>query len=951
MVGLFVLLSSFASIWTERMWFKSVSYGSVFSTLLWTRVGLFLVFGALMAATVAVCIIVAHRTRPLLWPGLPGTAEDGLDRYRDAVTPIMGWLVTGISLLMGAFAGASATGQWRSYMLWRNGGSFGVDDPYFEKDAGFYAFDLPWWHFVVDFAMALAVVGLMATIVVHYLFGGIRLAARPGQRLTGAAQVQISVLLGVFVLVKAVDYWLDRYDLVHGGGGIFTGMGYTDDKAVLPAKEILTGIAVICALLFFANIWRRTWMLPSLGVALFAVSAVILGMIVPGVVQQFQVSPNVPDKEGPYLAKNIEATRAAYGLDQIEEQEFSGTEIGADGRLDALDGMTASVPLVDPKVVSQTFELQQQVRPYYSVGDVLDVDRYELGGKDRAVVLAVRELDQSGIAEDNRTWANLHTVYTHGEGIIAAYANQRPEADDRQSSNVQWAEGQEPDQDALTTMSDEGYETRVYFGEKSPQYSIVGGRDGAEPIELDLPESDESDEEESNEASTYSGLGGVPIDGIFDKTLFALKFSEPNMLLSTRVHDNSRILFDREPRTMVEKVAPWLTVDSDPYPAVIDGRIQWILDGYTVTDKYPMSQRESLESMTDDALQDNVGFQTLPTDEVNYLRNAVKATVDAYDGTVTLYAWDESDPILRAWQGAFPGVVKPKADIPDSLMSHLRYPEDLFKAQRYQYQRYHITDAQAWLEGSERWEAPKDPQAKDRLQAPYRLFTDADADDEQTWSLTSVYVWPKRDKLAAFMEVNSDATSNEYGKISVLELPNEATDGPRLIANTLSTNDEVRDRLLPYTQGDAKAVYGNLLTLPVGDDFMYVQPLYTVRDSESAFPVLSFVLVSYRGEVGIGSTLRGAIADSLQVANTAPEPSGGEGTGDGTGSEEEPEETDGGEQPTAGTQARIRELLREADEKFTQADEAQRSGNTVRWARLMEQARALIDEAVTLSSR
>ena len=867
LILLFMVLSGFASFWTERLWFQSVDYGEVFTTLLLTRIGLFFVFAGLMAATVAVAMAMAYRFRPVLWPGMPGMPDDGMDRYRELLAPRMTWVIAGAAIVMGLFAGGSATGQWRNYSLWRHGTSFGTEDPYFNKDIGFYVFDLPFWHYVVDYVMALAVVGLLATVLVNYLFGGIRLSARPGDRLTSAAQIQVSALLALFVLAKAVDYWLDRFDLVTNSGSIFTGMDYTGDKAVLPAKEILAGIAIVCAVLFVANIWRRTWLLPSVGVALFALSAIILGLIVPSVVQAIRVNPNVPDRQGPYLEKNIDATRQAFMLDQIEEEQFAGTPVGSDGGLEALDGTTSSVPLVDPKVVSQTFQLQQQVRPYYSVGEVLDVDRYELDGKDRAIVLGVRELDQAGIAQDNQTWANLHTVYTHGNGVIAAYANQRPEDDERQATSVQWAEGQEANQDALGRLSPEGYESRVYFGETSPTYSIVGSREGANPIELDLATDSSADaSEEQDRLTTYTGSGGVPIGNVFNKLLYAVKYSEPNLLLSGRVHSDSKILYDRAPRDMVEKVAPWLTVDSDPYPAVIDGKIQWILDGYTTTDKYPGSQRASFETMTEDALQQDSAFATLPTDEVNYVRNSVKATVDAYDGTVTLYEWDQDDPILKAWSDVFPGTVRPYEDIPDSLREHLRYPEDLFKAQRYQYQRYHVTDAQLWLEGSERWEAPKDPQATGSLQPPYRLFTD-DA-GSQTWSLTSVYVWPKRDKLAAFMEVDSDATSPDYGKISVKELPDEGTDGPRLIANQLSTNDEVRDRLLPYTNGDADIINGNLLTLPVGDDFMYVQPLYTRRKNESAFPVLTFVLVSYKGNVGIGTTLSTAIEDSLDGSST-----------------------------------------------------------------------------------
>ena len=946
----FMLLSGFAGFWTERLWFGSVGYTEVFTTLLLTRIGLFFVFAGLMAATVALSMAMAYRYRPVLWPGMPGQPDDGMDRYRELLAPRMTWVIVGVSLLMGLFAGASATGQWRSYSLWRHSQPFGTRDPYFSKDVGFYVFELPWWHYLVDYAMALAVVGLIASIVMNYLFGGIRLTSRPGDRLSGPAQVQISALLALFVIAKAVDYWLDRFDLVTSSGGIFTGMGYTEDKAVLPAKEILIGIAIVCALLFLANIWRRTWLLPSVGVGLFALSAVILGLVIPTIVQAIQVNPNVPDREGPYIKANIDATRTAYDLDGVETGSVTGSPISGGGRLDTLDGMTSNIPLVDAKVVSEVFEQQQQVRAYYSVSNVLDVDRYEIDGKDRAVVLGVRELNQDGLAEGDRNWSNLHTVYTHGNGVIAAYANQRPEDDETQSLNIQWAEGQEEDEDALTSLDPDGYEPRVYFGETSPTYSIVGRSGEGNDVELDLPR---GSGEETADATTYTGAGGVPVGGLFHQLLYAVKFSEPNFLLSSRVNDGSKVLYDRNPRLMVEKVAPWLTVDSDPYPVVVDGRIQWVLDGYTVTDKYPLSQRESLEDMTDDSLQDDSGFQTLPTDEINYMRNSIKATVDAYDGTVTLYAWEDTDPILKAWDQVFPGLIKARDDIPEELLEHLRYPEDLFKAQRFQLQRYHVTTASDWFEGSSRWEVPRDPQAASSLQPPYRLF--ADTGEGETWSLTSVYVPRQKENLTAYMAVNSDATSEEYGKISVLELPNERTDGPNLIANTFATNEDVSSALLPYTTGDAQRVPGNLLTLPVGDGFMYVQPVYTRREGESNFPILRFVLVSYNGNVGIGTTLRGAIEDAL-LSDTSSEDPSGDPTEEPT---EEPTESPSasptGEpteeptsSPTGSTQDQIAELLRRAEQKFTQADEAQRSGDSVTWARLTEEGRDLIEQAVDL---
>ena len=332
-------------------------------------------------------------------------------------------------MLLGLFAGTSASGQWRQYLLWSNGVPFGTQDVYFERDLGFYVFDLPWLHYVVDSAMAFAVVALMVAALVHYLYGGIQLQARH-DRLSGAAQAHVSVLLGVFVLAKAVDYWLDRFDLVNDQNSLITGMTYTGENAVLPAKNILLGISVICAVLFFLNVWRRTWMLPSMGLALLVLSSILLGMIWPAIIQQFSVNPSEADKEAPYIEANIDATRAAYDVEDIEVEPFTSEtarhrphpRAAGDRDLDGAAGRPAGrQPDVRAGAAGPRLLLRR--------GPVLDVDRYEIDGTDRALVLGVRELDQDGISETDRNWTNLHTVYTHGNGVIAAYANQRDEYD------------------------------------------------------------------------------------------------------------------------------------------------------------------------------------------------------------------------------------------------------------------------------------------------------------------------------------------------------------------------------------------------------------------------------------------------------------------------------------------------------------------------------------------
>ncbi|WP_148613945.1 UPF0182 family protein [Nocardioides rubriscoriae] len=903
-------LTGFASIYTDRLWYQSAGYGQVFSTMLWTKVVLFLLFGTLLGGAVALNIYLAYRFRPLFRP--TSREQSSLDRYRDVVTPIRTWLVVGIALVLGAFAGASGLSHWRTYQLWRNGSSVGSQDAYFNKDIGFYLFDLPWWHFVVDFTMATMVLAIIAALVTHYLYGGIRLQATQ-DRLSGSAQAQLSVLLGIFVLAKGVDYYLDRFDLVTQKNRLFTGMNYTGENAVLPAKNILMAVAVICAVLFFLNVWRRTWQLPSVGLALLALSAILIGMIFPAVVQQFQVKPSEADKEAPYIQKNIDATRQAYDIADVEPTPYSpNTDLQKVVQANLLSA-TSTTPVMDPKLVSPAFEALQQQFGYYSVPPVLDVDRYTVDGKDRAMVLGVRELDQAGLSDDARNWSNLHTVYTHGAGIIAAYANQRDRTDAfsadtttdssaATSGRIEWAQGRGSEDDLTQALGLDTYESRIYYGERSPDYSVVGKADaGADDVELNLPVPGS----DLGEATTYGGEGDASVGSTFNQLMFAIKFGEPNFLLSGRVNDSSKVLYVRDPRERVEKVAPWLNVDTDAYPALVDGKILWIVDGYTTTDRYPNAQRESFDAMIKDALQTNTGLQTVPTDEINYMRNAVKATVDAYTGEVTLYAWDETDPILKAWREVFPGSVKDQDEMSEQLLDHVRYPEDLFKVQRYQYARYHVQSANDWYENNDRWAVPVDPQATSTFQAPYRLFvgdTATGAADSSTdvpstsgaasnFALTSVYVPFNRDNLASFVSVDSDGTSPDYGRFSVLELSNadsdnqnDQTSGPGQVANEFVNDTDINAALQPLKVSGAKITYGNMLTLPVEDGLMYVQPVYAQNQSSNAsYPELRYVLVKYGDEIGYGTNLQLAIKNLYGGSPTVTNPPDGTNNPPATG--------------------------------------------------------------------
>jgi uncharacterized membrane protein (UPF0182 family) len=934
----FFLVSAFTGVWTDRLWFRSVNYSEVFSKVLGTKVLLFTLFGLLMAGVVGANVALAYRFRPLF---RPASAEQvNLDRYREVVDPLRRWLLIGVAAVLGLFAGGSASGQWRQYLLWRHGDSFGTKDATFTKDVGFYVFDLPWLHYLVDFGMALTVLSLIAAAVVHYLFGGIRLQAK-SDRLSGSAQVQISVLAGFFVLFKAADFWLDRYNLTSDGGSLITGITYTDQNAVLPAKAILTFIAIICALLFFANVLRRTWMLPSVGLALLVLSSILLGVIWPGIVQQFQVKPSEPDKERPFIANNIKATRDAFGIADTEVTAYDAQSSLSNSQLQADADSIPGVRLLDPAVVSDTFEQLQQVRGFYSVPRVLDVDRYEINGEARDVVIAARELNIDGLPEGQRNWANEHTVYTHGYGMVAAYGNQRDKGDNPVTDNEGrpvWAERDLPPEGQLTDMFPKGYQARIYFGENSPNYSIVGKAPNGRSVELDLPEGSGG----SPQTNSYDGAAGVPVGGLFNKLLYAVKFSEPNIVLSSRVNSNSKILYDRAPRERVQKVAPWLTVDGDAFPAVVDGKVKWILDGYTTTDHYPNSEKDSLRTMTSDALSPNTTYATLPTDEINYMRNSVKAVVDAYDGSVDLYEWTPSgqkkDPILSAWEGAFPGAVQGQDKIPADLLEHMRYPEDLFKVQRNMLAAYHVTDPKTFYDGSERWKVPEDPEDKNRKQPPYRLSVRTPSGGKDpVFSLTSVFVPNNRQNLASFISVDADANQSDYGSIRILQLPsNTQVPGPSQIANQFGADSDIQAKLLAFTRTNSKAVYGNLLTLPVGDGLLYVQPLYTLRNSgEGTYPVLRFVLASFGDDVGIGTTLSAALSDVL--GTTAPPETGGSSGPTGNAGPALP--------------SNVRTLLQQAEAQFTAAQTALQKGDLQAYAAAQARARVLVQRALAASNR
>ncbi|HEY5822632.1 MAG TPA: UPF0182 family protein [Propionibacteriaceae bacterium] len=921
---LVVAFAIFTSVWTDRLWFKSFDYSQVFSKMLLTRIGLFAAFGLIMATAVAANAAIAFRLRSMLRG--QGSASPLLERYRELLESRFVVVTIAVAVLVGLFAGGAASGQVLTYLAWRDSTPFGIDDPQFGIDIGFFVFGYPWWRFALSFVFAALCLSAIAAAIVHYVTGGLRFGS-PRRGATKAAQAHLSILIGLAVIVKGAGYWFDQYglEISNSPTGLITGIGYTAANATVNAKMILSVIAGICALLFFANAVLQRWVVPTIGLILLVVSAIVLGLVYPGAVQYFSVKPSEAIKERPYIAKNIEATRAAYGVANSEVTNYSAKTTATAGQLQSDAEALPGIRLIDPSVVGPAYEQLQQVRGYYKFPQILDVDRYTIDGTETDAVVAVREMNVTGVEGQN--WNNLKTVYTHGYGLVAAYGNRS-----QSGGEPEWIAKDIPPTGEISEA-----EPRIYFGElqgsRPDQYSVVGAPAGTPPIELDTPGGGENG---NPRTYTYTGKGGVPIGNLWNRLLYAAKFADVNLLLSERVNSASKIIYDRTPRMRVQAAAPWLKVDGDAYPAIVEGRIVWIVDGYTTSNSYPYSQRVNLNDVTSDS-QTVVGGTVVaqPQDDINYMRNSVKAVVDAYDGSVKLYEWDTSDPVLKTWEKVFPGVVQAKDSIPGELLDHLRYPQDYFKVQRQILARYHQTDPDNWYQQSSLWEIPKDPvtgATTNSLESPFYLSVKWPGDENPLFSLTTSFVPKGRQNLAAYMAVNADASSPDYGRMRILTMSDTSQiDGPGQSFNAMTTNETVASRLRPFVNnGASAATFGNLLTLPVGGGLLYVTPVYTQRPSSSgSYPALRFVVVRFGQSVGIGDTLTDAL-DQVFKGNA------------GVGSDPDPNE--GGTPGEVDNPAAVK-ALSEAETAFADAQKALTAGDLGAYQTKTKEAEAAVQRA------
>jgi uncharacterized membrane protein (UPF0182 family) len=855
-----IAIGVLAGVWTNLLWFQSVGHVGTFAVTFGTQWALFAIAAVFMAGVIGGNAWLAYRLRPPPSGGSP--EQPGPEAYRQLLDPHRRLALAVLVGLTGLISGTTAAGSWRTWLLFANRTSFGRSDPQFHLDISFFVFDYPLIRLVLAYLFAAVLLSVAVVAGVHYLYGGLTFRLH-GRLASDAARVHLFALAGAFVLLKAAAYWIDRYGIDFAQRGeVQTGASYTGVNAILPAKTVLAVIALICAMLFLVGAARRSTMLPAIGLGLFVLSAILLGGVYPAVVQEFVVKPNELAKEAPYLAREITSTRQAYGVSQARVINDSATSGQPPSQLASEAAALPDLRLADPGVLSPAFQQLQQVKSYYRFPSVLSLDRYPVPGDPAGEDMIIGVRDMSGPPPAQASWVNTHLVYTHGYGVVAATA----------SATAANGSPDFTERDIPATADGLGrFRPQVYFGEQENNYAIVGGRGQRE---LDYPADQASGGQQD---STYHGAGGVPVGSVLGRLLFAIKFRQLNILLSGAIDSRSRIMYTRTPLAMVAKVAPFLTLDRDVYPVVAGGQLDWVVDGYTTSDDYPDSARLGAAQATADTYEPGGGLVGGPP-QVNYLRDSVKAVVNAYTGQVTLYQWGPADPLLAAWEKAFPGLIRPGGDIPAGLRAHLRYPEALFGLQREVLTQFHVTNAADFYGGQDFWSVPADPAsaAGGRLsQPPYYLTMTMPGLAAPRFSLLTTFTQRGRRNLAALMAVDSQPGPG-YGRLEILQLPqNTGIDGPQQVHDAFEADTSASGDLSLWRKGGSTVTFGNLVTVPLGGGLLSTQPLYVSSSAAGSYPALKRVFAYFDGEVGYAPTLQGALAQVLGTGTgTTPAPPG-----------------------------------------------------------------------------
>lgn len=894
-------LHTFAVFYTDALWFSSLSLHKVWLSLFEIKSGLMLTFGLIFAVLLLTSLMVAERLAP---KGPSFDAEDEfVKRYREVIGPYSRWLRAGVVIVFSLIVGSQAVGQWQNWILYRNGCPFPSSDPQFHRNVGYFVCTLPFQQFLVHWALVALFIVLLVTLLSHYLNGGIRMqGSRP--RVRPAVKAHISVILGLLALVKVVGYYLARYSLDLSSNGYVQGAGYTDVHARLPALELLILVSLAAAVLLIYNIRRKGWALPILGVGLWFLVALSAGTIYPAVVQALKVNPAQNTLERPYIQRNIDATRTAMAINEVQSIPYPASSSLTASQLTANSDTLANVRLWDPTQTQPTFDKKQDLRTYYQFNG-LAIDRYPVNGSETPVVVGAREINDQGLP--STSWVNTTLQYTHGYGMVVAPSNTATS-----DGYPVFAVGGVP------PVSNSGLpvvtQPSVYFGLNNTGYVVANTKQSE--IDYQLTNG-------TNVETHYAGNGGVQLSSFFKKLMFTVRFNDFNLLISSQITSQSRLMFDRGVQARVSKAAPFLNLDADPYPALVGGHIEWIQDAYTTSDNYPYAQNADTS-----ALAPNSGLNI----NFNYVRNSVKVMIDAYTGHMTFYVMDPNDPIIRAYEKAFPGMFTPASKMSDELRAHLRYPEDIFTAQATQYGKYHITLASSFYSAADAWTLSPSPGSGSPAQALATTFT-TNAQGQQVSTGQTVRMSPIYQELRvplqatqsfnlldAFVPVSSQSQiqtlsgfmiagsdPGHYGQLQMFVTPRDnPVNGPAIVAAQIDATPAVSKQITLLNTNGSSALLGNVLMIPVANALLYIQPLY-VTSSRNSIPNLQYVIAVYgKQPAAIGVTL----SDALSQIFAAPVST-----------------TPGGTGPSGTLSPQVRQLLNEAQAAYQQSLTDLHAGN------------------------
>ena len=907
----FSIARAIATFFTNYLWFDSVDLNSVWIKILLTKSILVAATSLLAFAFIFVNLRLAVRATPVMDIFESFESQDPLTRFREFFNErflkYRLWGAIGLSL----FLGAGASQLWEQVLLFINQKSFGVADPVFQYDVSSYVFGLPLYRLFVSWGFQLVIFTSFIIILFFIATGALQLRQGRLPEVSSGAKAHLSVLLAFVALLKAFAYRLDAMELLYSPRGKVFGASYTDVVAHLPALNLLILISLFGAVLLLVNIKRRGWLLPATAISLWLAVSIIVGGVVPAAIQRFRVVPDELNKELPYVENHINYTRLAYGLDSIEEKSFEASPNLTDNDISDNAQTVDNIRLWDPTVLAETYSQLQEIRAYYALDEV-DVDRYRINGELTQVMVSARELDQTNLPAVG--WVNERLQYTHGYGVVFSPAN-----------NVA-SQGQ-PDfyvkgVPATTTVSElEVEQPRIYFGEsaESVEYVVVNSLQD----EVDYPLSTEG---QSVAYTNYSGDGGVGIGSFFRRLGFALRYSELNLLISNQLSDDSKLIMERNVVSRVKKAAPFLYTDNDPYLALIDGNLFWIIDMYTVSDKYPYAQPADTRR-----INENSG---LPMN-FNYLRNSVKAVVNAYDGTMNFYVVDENDPLILSYKDIFPNLFTPKSSMSSELLDHIRYPEDLFTIQSDMYRDYHMTDPRVFYADEDPWVIPSDSSTTPRVATlrgefteigfkpmlPYYLLMSLPGESDLSYLIFQPFNPENRPNMQSFLV--ADADPENYGQLIDFRLPKgEFVDGPSQVATRINQDPDISQIFTLLDQQGSSVIKGNLFVVPINQSILYYQPIY-LQGEQNPLPEFKFVVVVFQDRIIMEESLSEALASVFG----------------GDFATENVEDAEG---------ESALELLEKATKAFEKAQQELQNGNLGLYQNLVEQAQQYVDLALEL---